>query len=64
MSLQDNLMEMSHDLQSWRSSFCPFKHIYYFQFLIFENFIVLFYVLSVIFPRLLISLNFFSLICF
>ena len=66
MSLQENLMEMSHDLQSWRSSFSPFKHIYYFQFLIFEiiGFIVWFYVLSVIFPRLLISLNFVSLICF
>ena len=57
---------MSRDLHSWRSSFSPFKHIYYFQFLIFEiiRFVVWFYVLSVIFPRLLISLNFVSLICF
>ena len=52
--------EMSRDLQSWRSSFSPFKHICYFQFLIFEiiRFVVWFYVLGVIFPRLLISLVF------
>ena len=61
-----NAFEMCRDLQSWRSSFIPFKHICYFQFLIFEiiRFVVWFYVLSVIFPRLLISLNFVSLICF
>ena len=61
-----NAFEMSRDLQSWRSSFSPFKHICYFQFLIFEiiDFVVWFYVLSVIFSRLLISLNFVSLICF
>ena len=61
-----NTIEMSCDLQSLRSSFSQFKHIYYFQFLIFEiiRFTVWFYVLSVIFPRLLISLNFVSLICF
>ena len=61
-----NAFEMSRDLQSWRSSFSPFKHICYFQFLIFETicFVVWFYVFSVFFPRLLISLNFVSLICF
>ena len=61
-----NAFEMSRDLQSWRYSFSPFKHICYFQFLIFEiiDFVVWFYVLSVIFSRLLISLNFVSLICF
>ena len=61
-----NAFEMSRDLQSWRSSFSPFKHICYFQFLIFEiiDFVVWFYVLRVIFSRLLISLNFVSLICF
>ena len=57
---------MSLDLQSRRSSFIPFKHIYYFQFLILEiiGFVDWFYVLSVIFLCLLISLNFVSLICF
>ena len=57
---------MSRDLQLWRSSFSLFKHIYYFQFLIFEiiRFAVWFYVLSVIFPRRLTSLIFVSLICF
>ena len=66
MSSQDNAIEVSRDLQLWRSSFGPFKHIYYFQFLIFEiiHFVVWFYVLSVIFPRLIISLNFVRLICF
>ena len=61
-----NAFEMSRDLQSWRSSFSPFKHIYYFQFLIFEiiHFVVWFYILSVIFRRLLISLNFVLLTCF
>ena len=46
--------------------FQSIQTFYYFQFLIFEiiGFIVWFYVLSVIFPRLLISLNFVSLICF
>ena len=58
--LRHNAIVMSRDLQSWRSSFSPFKHIYYFQFLIFEiiRFVVWFYVLGVIFPRLLISLIF------
>ena len=57
-----NAFEMSRDLQSWRSSFSPFKHIYYFQFLIFEiiRFIVWFYVLGVILLRLLNSLIFVS----
>ena len=61
-----NAIAMSRDLQSWRSSFSPFKYIYYFQFLIFEiiRFVVWFYVLSVVFPCLLISLIFVSLICF
>ena len=53
---------MSRDLQSWRSSFSPFKNIYYFRFLIFEiiRFVVWFYVLSAIFPS---SVNFFNF-CF
>ena len=57
---------MSRDLQPRRFSFSPFKHIYYFQFSFFEiiRFIVWFYVFSVIFPCLLISLIFVSLICF
>ena len=56
------LLLMSRDLQSRRSSFSPFKHIYYFQFLIFEiiRFIVWFYVLGVILLRLLNSLIFVS----
>ena len=61
-----NAFAMSRDLQSRRASFSPFKHIYYFQFLIFEiiRFAVWFYVLGVIFPRLLIALVFVSQICF
>ena len=61
-----NAIEMSRDLQSWRSSFSPFKHLHYFQVLIFKiiRFVVWFYVLSEIFRRVLISLNFASLNCF
>ena len=36
MPSQDNAIAVSRDLQSSRSSFSPFKHICYFQFLIFE----------------------------
>ena len=43
-----------------------FKHIHYFQFLIFEiiRLVVGFYVVDVTFPRLLISSIFVSQICF
>lgn len=44
-----NAIAMSRDLQSWRSSFSLFKHIYYFQFFVFDiiRFVVWFYVVGI-----------------